>query len=281
MTKKQTVYISAKRNWLDLNLREVWQYRDLIVLFTKRAFVIRYKQTILGPLWIILNPFLTSFMFTLVFGYVAGLSTDGIPQILFYMTGNALWGYFADCVTRNANTFTANAAVFGKVYFPRLTISVSNVLSSIIQFGIQMIMTAGLLIYFIIKREVFPNWLAWPWIPFIVIHLGLLGIGIGMVISSLTTKYKDLSILVGFGVSLWMYATPVVYPLSQLSDGILKTIVLINPVTAPIEAFRYAFLGNGAIDYSFVILSLLMTALLDFLGIMLFKHVERTFLDTV
>ena len=244
---KQTyhIHISSKHRMLDLNLREVWQYRDLITLFTKRTFTLTYKQTILGPVWLFLNPLISSVIYAFVFGGIAGIGTDGIPSLLFYMSGNAIWIFFSGCVTKNASTFTANANVFGKVYFPRLTIPISNVLSSIIQFGIQMLMVIVLLIYYVAVGAVHPHWGAWLLIPFVLIHLGLLGLGCGIIISSLTTKYRDLTILVTFGVQLWMYITPVVYPLSQLGDGWMKTILMINPVTAPVEMFRYALLGQG------------------------------------
>ena len=204
-------YIDSKRSWFELNLKEVWQYRDLILLFTKRSFVVTYKQTILGPAWIFLNPFLTSIIYTVVFGGIAGMSTDGVPQLLFYLCSNAIWTFFSGCVTKNATTFTSNAGMFGKVYFPRLTIPISNVLSSIVQFGIQMILVAVFLIYYVAVGEVHPHWGAMLLIPVVLVHLGMLGLGCGIIISSLTTKYRDLSILVGFGVSLWMYITPIVY----------------------------------------------------------------------
>ena len=189
-------HISSKHSWFDLNLKEVWRYRDLIILFTKRNFVLTYKQTILGPAWIFLNPFITSIIYTFVFGGIAGISTDGIPQILFYLCSNALWLFFSSCVTKNAHTFVSNAGVFGKVYFPRLTTPISNVLSSVIQFGVQMLLVCIFLAYYVITGQVSPNWGAWLLIPFVLVHLGLMGLGFGIIISSLTTKYRDLAILV-------------------------------------------------------------------------------------
>lgn len=274
-------HISAKRRWFDLNLKEVWKYRDLIVLFTRRTFVLTYKQTILGPAWIFLNPFITSLIYTFVFGGIAGMSTDGIPQILFYLCSNAVWLFFSTSVTKNAQTFTANANVFGKVYFPRLTTPISNVLASVIQFGVQMILVILFLIYYVITGAVHPNWLAWLLIPVVLLHLGMLGLGFGIIISSLTTKYRDLAILVTFGVQLWMYATPIVYPLSQLGDGWMKTLLLINPVTAPVEMFRYAVLGQGSILPGYLALSWIITILVAVFGIMIFNRVEKTFMDTV
>ena len=280
---KQTyhIHISSKHRMLDLNLREVWQYRDLITLFTKRTFTLTYKQTILGPVWLFLNPLISSVIYAFVFGGIAGIGTDGIPSLLFYMSGNAIWIFFSGCVTKNASTFTANANVFEKVYFPRLTITISNVLSSVIQFGIQMLMVLVLLIYYVVAGAVHPHWGAWLLIPFVLIHLGLLGLGCGIIISSLTTKYRDLAILVTFGVQLWMYITPVVYPLSQLGDSWMKTILMINPVTAPVEMFRYALLGQGTIMPGYLAYSWMVTIAVVIVGIMIFNKVEKTFMDTV
>lgn len=274
-------HITDKHNWYDLNLKEVWRYRDLIVLFTKRTFALTYKQTILGPAWIFLNPFLTSIIYTFVFGGIAGMSTDGIPQILFYLCSNAIWVFFSSCVTKNASTFTENANVFGKVYFPRLTTPISNVLSSVIQFGVQMVLVIIFLIYYVLKGEVVPNWWSWLIIPLILLHMGILGLGFGIIISSLTTKYRDLAILVTFGVQLWMYATPIIYPLSQLSDGIFKKLIMINPVTAPVEAFRYAVLGQGTIVLEYYIISIVISVIAALFGVMIFNKVEKTFMDTV
>ena len=279
--QKYHTHISAKRSWFDLNLKEVWQYRDLIVLFTKRSFQLTYKQTVLGPAWIFLNPFITSLIYTFVFGGIAGISTNGVPHILFYLCSNAIWAFFASCVNNNARTFTANAGVFGKVYFPRLTIPVSNMLSAMIRFGIQMLMVLAFLAYYLIKGEIHPHWTAWLLIPLVLVHLGIMGMGIGIIISSLTTKYRDLSILVGFGVQLWMYATPIVYPLSQLGDGTMKTILMINPVTTPVEIFRYAVLGQGTINITYLIISLAVTVIVAIFGVMIFNRVEKTFMDTV
>ena len=273
--------ITSKRRWFDLNLKEVWQYKDLIWLFTKRSFVLTYKQTVLGPAWIFLNPILTSIIYTFVFGGIAGMSTDGLPQILFYLSGNAVWSFFSSCITTNATTFTGNANVFGKVYFPRLTTPISNVLSAIIRFGIQMILVLVVLAYYVIKGEVHPNWEAWLLLPVVLLNLGMMGLGIGILISSMTTKYRDLTVLVGFGVSLWMYLTPVIYPLSQMGEGTFRTILLVNPVTAPTEIFRYAVLGQGTIVPEYVALSWGITILVTLLGIMVFNRVEKTFMDTV
>ena len=274
-------HISSKHRVFDLNLREVWRYRDLIALFTRRTFVLTYKQTILGPAWIFLNPLMSSIIYAFVFGGIAGMSTDGVPQILFYLCSNAIWIFFSTSVTKNAQTFTANANVFGKVYFPRLAVPISNVLASIIQFGVQIILVLAFLAYYAICGQVHPHWEAWLLIPLVLLHLGLLGLGCGIIISSLTTKYRDLAILVTFGVQLWMYATPIVYPMSQLGDGWMKTVLMINPVTAPVEVFRYAVLGQGTIMPQYMVLSWAITLVVVVVGVMIFNKVEKTFMDTV
>lgn len=281
ITSNYHIHISSKNSWYDLNLREVWHYRDLIVLFTQRTFTLTYKQTILGPAWIFLNPLISSIIYTFVFGGIAGMSTDGVPQILFYLCGNAIWGFFSTSVTKNASTFTQNANVFGKVYFPRLTVPISNVLAAVIQFGVQMSLVLIFLAYYVFIGSVSPNWWAWLLIPIVLLHLGVMGLGFGIIISSLTTKYRDLAILVTFGVQLWMYATPIVYPISQLEDGWMKTILMLNPVTMPVEAFRYAVLGQGVIVPEYLILSWVITIGVVLIGIMIFNHVEKTFMDTV
>ena len=275
------IHISAKHRWFDLNLKEVWQYRDLIYLFTKRNFVVSYKQTILGPAWIFLTPLFSSIVQAFVFGGIAGIETDGIPMILFYLCSNAVWGFFSTCLTNNANTFTANAYVFGKVYFPRLTTPISNILSSVIRFGIQMILVLLFMVYYLIGGQVHPNWLCWLVVPVELVHLGILGMGCGIIVSSLTTKYRDLSVLVGFGVSLWMYLTPIVYPLSMMAEGWTKNLIMVNPVTIPVELIRYAVLGKGTMHWGFYGLSWVMTLAVALLGIMIFNKVERTFMDTV
>ena len=274
-------HISSKHHLLDLKLKEVWQYRDLIVLFTKRSFVVRYKQTILGPAWIFLNPLFSSIIYSFVFGGIAGIDTDGVPPMLFYLCSNALWLFFSTCVVSNAKTFTENANVFGKVYFPRLTMPVSNMFSALIQFGVQMILVAGFLVYHLILGQVHPNWAALLLIPVVLVHLGMLGVGFGIIVASLTTKYRDLAVLVDFAVQLWMYATPIVYPMSELGSGWMRTVLLINPVTAPVEVFRYAVLGQGAIMPGTLALSWGITIAVLLIGIIIFNKVEKTFMDTV
>ena len=275
------IHISSKHRWLQLNLKEVWQYRDLIYLFTKRNFVVSYKQTILGPAWIFLTPLFSSIVQAFVFGGIAGIETDGVPMLLFYLCSNAVWTFFSTCLTNNAGTFTENAYVFGKVYFPRLTTPISNILSCAIRFGVQMILVLLFMIYFLIRGEVFPHWAAWLLIPLELAHLGILGMGCGSIVSSMTTKYRDLGVLVGFGVSLWMYLTPIVYPLSIAAEGWMKTLLLINPVTVPVEIIRYAVLGKGTFLWGYYGLSWMLTLAVAILGIMIFNKVERTFMDTV
>ena len=276
----QHVHITAEHRLFDLRLRELWQYRDLIWLFTRRSFVVTYKQTILGPLWLILNPLLTSLMHVVLFGNIARLSTDGLPQLLFYLCGNAMWNFFSNCLTQNASTFLSNAHLFGKVYFPRLVIPAANILGNFLRFCIQMGLVLLLLLWYLFQGSVRPNWMFWPLLPLILLQLGLLSTGFGIIISSLTTKYRDLQVLVSFGVSLWMYATPVVYPLSSVS-GPLRSLLLLNPVSAPMELFRYAVLGAGTVTLPFLGLSWAITLAVTFFGVVIFSKVERTFMDTV
>lgn len=280
-TQQYHTHITSEHKWFDLKLKEVWQYKDLIWLFTKRSFILTYKQTVLGPLWLFVSPIVSSLMYAFVFGGIAGIETDGVPQLLFYMSGNAIWTVFSSSLNKNANTFTANANVFGKVYFPRLTTPISNVMSTMIQFAIQMIMVVVFLVYYIIVGAVHPNGIACLLIPIVLIHLGIMGLGCGIIISSMTTKYRDLNILISFGIQLWMYITPIVYPLSQIENEFVKTLILLNPVTAPIEFFRYALLGQGTISVWGLAVSWVFTMVVAVFGIMVFNKVEKTFMDTV
>ncbi len=274
-------HITSKHKPFDLNLREVWQYRDLIWLYTKRSFQLTYKQTVLGPAWIFLNPFITSLIYAFVFGGIAGIPTDGIPSILFYMGGNAIWGFFSRSLTQTASTFTANAGVFGKVYFPRLTMPISTVLSAGINFFVQLILFLIFWAYYIIQGTITPNYWAILLLPLVLLQMGALALGCGIIISSLTTKYRDLAILVTFGVQLWMYITPVVYPMSTLGDSWMRTVLLVNPVTCGVEAFRYIFLGQGMVEPLWWIISTAVTVVVLLVGIILFNRVEKTFMDTV
>lgn len=275
-----TTIIKPKTGWFDINLKELVQYKDLIVMFVKRDFKTMYKQTILGPLWIIINPLLTTLMFTIVFGNIANISTDGMPQIVFYMLGTTVWTYFSSCLTKTSSTFTGNAAIFGKVYFPRLVTPISTVISGLINFGVQFLMFLGFMAYFMIKGSpIEPN--LWILItPLLLVQLAALALGFGIIISSMTTKYRDLAVLVTFGVQLWMYATPVVYPASQIG-GKLKTLMMLNPVSPIVESFRYAFLGSGSIPWNYLGISVVTTLVVLFAGVVLFSRVEKTFMDTV
>lgn len=260
------------------DLKNLWRYRDLIWLLTRRSFVVRYKQTVLGPAWILLQPLLSAGMYALVFGGIAKLDTGGVPKLLFYLTGTGIWGFFADCVTKNAAAFTANAAVFGKVWFPRLAVPIANVLSAAIQLVLQMGLILALLLFYLPQAQ--PNWDAWLGIPLAVVQLGLLGLGAGLAVSALTTRYRDLQVLVQFGMQLWMYASPIVYPLSG-AKGVLGQILRLNPVSAPVELIRYALLGSGTVDLRSYGLSTVLTLLTLLAGAGLFSRAERTFLDTV
>lgn len=275
------VHLERKTGWFDIDLKEVWRYRDLIWLFTKRDFILRYKQTILGPLWVILQPLMTTLIYTVVFGGIAGIPTDGVPSVLFYMGGNAVWGFFAACLNGTASTFTGNAGVFGKVYFPRLVSPISTVISSAANFGIQLGMFLIFWVYYIITGQVSPNYIGILLLPMVLAYLGLLGLGFGIIVSSLTTKYRDLTMLVGFGVSLWMYITPVVYPVSTLGNGGLYKLVMLNPVTCAVEAFRWAFLGQGVMEPLYWCISAAVMAVVVFFGVIIFSRVEKTFMDTV
>ena len=274
------IHISARQKLLDLKWKEVWRYRDLILLFTGRTFSVSYKQTILGPLWLFINPLLTSLIYVVLFGRIAGLSTDGAPQLLFYLTGTALWSFFSACVSRNAATFTANAPLFEKVYFPRMVIPISNMLCAAIQFGIQFLLVCAAAAYYTVQGVITPHFALWPLLPVLLAVTGILGLGVGVLISALTTKYRDLSVLVGFGLQLWMYATPVVYPASALPDS-LSPLLRWNPVAAPMELFRHIVLGTGTAAWGQMLLCTVFAAALAVLSAAVFNRVERSFIDTV
>lgn len=281
MEDKDITVIKPKTGWFDINLKEIWRYKDLIYMFLKRNFTGAYKQTVLGPIWFLITPLMTSSMFTVVFGQIAKISTDGVPQFLFYMAGNTAWAYFSSCLTSTASTFTGNAYLFGKVYFPRLISPITSVIYALLSFFIQTFLMLILMAFFVFVRgeAIYPNkWLLL--VPFMILEMALLGLGLGIIISSLTTKYRDLSILVGFGVQLWMYATPIVYPMSQV-PGFLKNIIKLNPMAPIVNNFRYAFLGCGAPEISSWLLSMVITLIFLIAGVILFSRVEKTFMDTV
>lgn len=272
--------ISPKKKWYDLELADVWRYRDLIALFIRRDFVSRYKQTILGPLWFIIQPLITSLVFTIVFGNIAQIPTDGLPQFLFFLSGNVLWIYFANCLTNTSDTFIANAGIFGKVYFPRLVTPISVIISNLVTFGIQFVFFLGFFIYFYLQGATIS---LTPWaltLPLLILLMAGLGLGFGIIISSMTTKYRDLRYLVTFGVSLWMYGTPVIYPVSSIPDQ-WRWIANINPVTPIIETFRAGFLGAGNTSWLRLGYSALFMMVVTFIGIVIFNRVEKTFIDTV
>ncbi len=275
-----TEIIGPQKSWFDLRLRELWRYRDLVSLFVRRDFVAVYKQTILGPLWHIIQPLMTTVVFTIIFGRIAGISTDGQPQFLFYMCGVTIWNYFSGCLSKTANVFTSNASIFGKVYFPRLTVPVATVISGLISFGIQMVLFLLFYAYYLAQGAALkPNvWILA--IPFFVIIMAILGLGLGILISSMTTKYKDLTQLVTFGVQLFMYASPVIYPMSALSPE-AQFYLSFNPVAPIIEGFRYAFFGTGAFTIEMLAYSLIVTAVMFLVGLAFFHRVEKTFMDTV
>ena len=275
-----TLIIRPRTGWLDLRLADLWLYRDLVMLFVRRDFVSQYKQTILGPLWFILQPLLTTLTFTVIFGNIAQLSTDGLPKVLFYLSGVTPWNYFSDCLTKTSETFNANAAIFGKVYFPRLAVPLSIVISNLIRFAVQFVLLAGFYCFFLIHGAALRLTAGILLLPLLVLLMGALGLGAGIIVSSLTTRYRDLRLLVQFGVQLLMYSTPVIYPLSKLPEQ-YRWIMLANPMTPIIETFRYALLGSGTFSWTYLGLSAAMCLLILICGILLFNRVERTFMDTV
>lgn len=277
--EKFSTVIVPKTGWFDINLKEVWQYRDLVMLFVRRNFVSQYKQTILGPMWAIIQPLLTTVVFTVVFGSLAGLSAEGVPSFLFFLSGNVAWQYFSGCLTSTANTFTGNAGILGKVYFPRLVMPISTVMTNLISFGIQMAMFLGFLVYYWVQGAVQPNWYVLL-TPVLIVHMAMLSLGTGVIISALTTKYRDLKMLVGFGVQLWMYATPVAYDIGIIPAKYMG-LYMLNPMTPVVNAFRTAFLGLGSFEIGYYLLSWAVTALILFVGVVLFSRVEKTFMDTV
>jgi len=278
-----TEIISSKSSWFDLRLDELWRYRDLVMLFVWRDFVAQYKQTVLGPLWHIIQPLLTTMMFWVVFTNIAQISTDGQPPLLFYMAGITIWGYFSRCLTNTSGTFINNAAIFGKVYFPRLTVPVSTVISGLIAFAIQLgvfLCFYAYYYFFGVGYTFAPNlWVLA--IPLFLIVMGVLGLGLGIIISSMTTKYRDLALLVGFGVQLLMYATPVIYPLSAIKSEYWRFALGLNPVCPLIEGFRYAFFGTGTFELYQLWICIATTIVIFFIGLGMFHKVEKSFMDTV
>ena len=272
--------IQPQRKFLDFRLKEIITYRDLIFLFIKRDFVTFYKQTILGPLWYIIQPLINTLVFTIIFGNIAKISTEGVPPFLFYFAGNVIWGYFALCITSTSSIFSSNANIFGKVYFPRITVPISNVIIGLMQFAIQFVLFLSFLFYFYIKGlDINLNYTLF-FIPLLLLQVALLGLGFGMLLSALTSKYRDLTFVMSFGVQLWMYATPIVYPLSIVPEK-YKLIFALNPMTSIVESFRYIFYQESIIDFKIITISLIITLLISFFGLLFFNKTEKNFLDTV
>ena len=277
-----TTEIRPKDSLLSVDFKEIWRYRDLMMLFVKRNIITQYKQTVLGPLWFLIQPLMTTVMYMVVFGGIAKISTDGLPQPLFYLAGISFWQYFADCLNKTSNTFVSNAGIFGKVYFPRLVTPLSDVISNLVRFGIQFGLFIVVYLYYVIFTDVtiHPNLYALL-LPVLVVMLAGLALGFGILFSSMTTKYRDLQLLLGFFVSLWMYATPVIYPLSTISNETLRLVMQLNPLTGIVEFFKYGMLGVGhhewwMLGYSFTFMVVLLA-----IGIVVFNKVQKSFMDTV
>lgn len=274
-----TNVISSEHSLFKLNLKEVWDYRDLVYMFVKRDFVSSFKQTILGPLWFFINPIFTTVVYLIVFGNIANLSTDGAPKILFYLAGVTLWNYFSSSLGGTSNVFVGNAGIFGKVYFPRLVMPITIVISNLMRFGVQFLLFIVVFFYYWYKGEVTPNW----WVlftPIFILMMSLFALGVGMIFSSLTTKYRDLSMLLSFGISLYMYATPVIYPTSMLSAKI-QPYAIYNPLTGIFEGFKYAWMGVGEFHPIMLVYSSVIILILLAIGTVIFNKVEKGFMDTV
>jgi lipopolysaccharide transport system permease protein len=275
-----TSIIRPVTGWFDIHLGELWRYRDLIMLFVRRDFVAVYKQTILGPLWFLLQPLFTTIVFTVIFGKIAKIPTDGLPQVLFYLSGIVVWNYFANCLNKTSDTFVANAGIFGKVWFPRLSVPISIVISNLITFAIQFVLFLCFWVYFLLNGSTVNPQPLILILPLLILQMAALGLGCGIIVSSLTTKYRDLTYLVGFGVQLWMFATPVVYPISRIPAR-FQWIIALNPMAPIIELFRYSFLGAGTLIPWQIGLSIVNTVIILFIGIILFSRIEKSFMDTV
>lgn len=282
MEQGWTTEIHPKDKLLSVDFKEIWQYRDLMMLFVKRNIITQYKQTILGPLWFVIQPMMTTVMYMVVFGGIAKISTDGLPQPLFYLAGISFWQYFADCLTKTSNTFVNNAGIFGKVYFPRLVTPLSDVISNLVRFGIQFGLFLIVYLYYVIFTDavIQPNLYALMF-PVLVAMLAGLALGFGILFSSMTTKYRDLQLLLSFFVSLWMYATPVIYPLSTITNEKLRLVMQLNPLTGIVEFFKYGMLGVGNHDWWMLGYSFGFMVVLLAVGIVVFNKVQKSFMDTV
>lgn len=272
--------IEEKTSLFDLQFKDVWRYRDLLLMFVKRDFISFYKQTILGPLWFFIQPIFTTLVFTFVFGNLAGISTDGLPQYLFYLSGITAWNYFSDCLTKTSTVFKDNANIFGKVYFPRLIMPLSIVVSNLVRFGVQFILLLIMMSYFSYKGADFGITYGILFFPFLIILMALLGLGLGLIITAMTTKYRDLTFLVTFGVQLLMYGTTVIYPLSAAPEQ-YKSIIELNPMTGIIEAFRFSLLGKGEFTLWSIGYSTIFTIVVMIMGVIIFNKTEKNFVDTI
>lgn len=281
-SQQWTTVIKPKDKLLSVDFKEIWQYRDLMMLFVKRNIITQYKQTILGPLWYLIQPLMTTIMYMVVFGGIAKISTDGLPQPLFYLAGISFWQYFSDCLTKTSNTFVNNAGIFGKVYFPRLITPLSDVISNLVRFGIQFGLFLCVYAYYMIFTDapIHTNWYALL-IPILVMMLAGLSLGFGILFSSMTTKYRDLQLLLSFFVSLWMYATPVIYPLSTITNPKLLLVMQLNPLTGIVEFFKYGMLGVGCHEWWMLGYSFGFMVVLLIIGVVVFNKVQRSFMDTV
>ena len=276
--------IRPRRGWFDIDFKGLMKYRDLILLMVKRNFTVLYKQTILGPAWVVIQPLLTTLVFTIIFGKVAGLPTDGMPMFVFYMGGNVCWNYFSNCLINTSNTFIKNSDLFGKVYFPRLCMPIATIITELINFLVQFALFLIVVIYYASKlRTIQPNWTLIAMTPLMLLQLGILGLGFGIIVSALTTKYRDLAMLVSFGVHLWMYATPVTYSTSMIAEKYpqMMGFYMLNPITPIIELFRAAYLGTEIYSYGYNLQSVIVTIVVFLIGVVLFSRIEKTFMDTV
>ena len=273
-------HITPKKYWFDIRLKELWSYRDLILLFVHRNFVALYKQTILGPTWAVLQPLLTTVIFAVIFGKMAGLGPQGVPSFPFYLSGTVLWGYFSSCMTQTGTTFINNHAILGKVYFPRLVMPISTVLSNLISFFIQCIFLGAFVGYYTFSdKSISPNCLILA-LPLVILQLAAMSLGFGIIIAAFTTKYRDLMMLISFGVQLWMYVTPIAYDIKMIPEKFMH-LYLLNPITPVICFFRYAVLGYGEVPWCYYAISWLTTLSVLLIGVMLFNRVEKTFMDTI
>ena len=283
MSKEWDIVIERKSNLFNLDFKEVWRYKDLLFMYVKRDIVTLYKQTILGPLWFIIQPVLTTIMFMFVFGGIAGISTDGVPQAVFYLAGLVCWNYFSDCLTKCSDTFNANQSIFGKVYFPRLIVPLSITVSNLIKMAIQFVLFLAVFLYYYFTLDNLHINIAILLLPLLVVMLGCLGLGFGLIITSMTTKYRDLRFLISFGVQLWMYITPVIYPLSVMKNNFphYMWVIVANPLTAILETFKYGFTGVGVFEWSYLAYSSIFTVVILFIGIIVFNRVQKNFMDVI